>query len=123
MGNEKIQDFTDLRVWQEAHKLALAVYTFTKKFPKEEIFALTSQMRRAASSVTSNIAEGFGRRSSKDKAHFYTMASASVYELRNQTILAVDLGYVSANVSSATQSNAIIVQKMLTALIKTIERP
>jgi 23S rRNA-intervening sequence protein len=103
MGNEKIQDFTDLRVWQEAHKLALAVYTFTKKFPKEEIFALTSQMRRAA--------------------HFYTMASASVYELRNQTILAVDLGYVSANVSSATQSNAIIVQKMLTALIKTIERP
>ncbi|MEI7463170.1 MAG: four helix bundle protein [Candidatus Taylorbacteria bacterium] len=56
-----IQNFTDLNAWKEAHKLAIEIYSVTKKFPKEELFGLTSQMRRAAVSVTSNIAEGFGR--------------------------------------------------------------
>lgn len=119
---DKINDFTDLNVWKEAHALVLATYKSTKGFPKEELFALTSQMRRAAVSVTSNIAEGFGRKSLKDKSHFYTMASASVYELRNQFILADDLDYIDGNTGQKLQTQAVIVQKMLTALMKSIER-
>jgi hypothetical protein len=67
MENSKITNFTDLKTWQEAHKLALLVYKFTVKFPAEEKFGLINQMKRAAVSVPSNIAEGFSRGSSKDK--------------------------------------------------------
>lgn len=70
----KIKSFTDLIVWQEGHKFVLLVYRHTKLFPKEELFGLTSQLRRAAVSFTSNIAEGFSRNSYKEKAQFYTMA-------------------------------------------------
>ncbi len=67
----KIKEFTDLLVWQEAHTLVLLVYAATRTFPKEELFGLTSQMRRAAVSITSNIAEGFGRHGYREKIHFF----------------------------------------------------
>jgi len=67
MNNKNIKTFTDLVVWQEAHELVLAIYKITKNFPKEEMYGLVSQMRRAVISVTSNIAEGFSRRSYKEK--------------------------------------------------------
>lgn len=90
-----MNSFRDLIVWQKAHRLTLSVYKVTKDFPSHEQYGLTSQMRRAAVSIASNIAEGFGRSSAKDKDHFYVMASASVRELQSQLSLASDLGYIS----------------------------
>jgi four helix bundle protein len=80
----KIKDFKDLNTWREAHKLVLMIYGATKTFPREEIFSLTSQVRRAAISITSNIAEGFGRQGYKEKIQFYYFAQGSLIELKNQ---------------------------------------
>lgn len=91
----KIKDFTDLYTWQSAHKLAIAVYRITKSFPKEELYGLTSQMRRAAVSVTSNIAEGFERQNQKEKIQFYYLAQGSLAELKNQLILSKDVDYIN----------------------------
>ena len=85
--------FTDLDVWKRAHQATMAVYKITKSFPNDERFGLTQQMRRAASSIPANIAEGFGRRQPRDKAHFYTVSKGSLEELRYFLILARDLGY------------------------------
>ena len=76
--NGKIKDFKDLNSWQEAHKLVIMIYEKTKIFPREEMFGLTNQMRRAAISVTSNIAEGFGRQGYKEKIQFYYLAQGSL---------------------------------------------
>ncbi len=91
-----IRSFNDLIVWKEAHCLVLETYMVTKKFPKEELFALTSQMRRAAISITSNIAEGFSRKGKKEKIQFYTIAKGSLTELESQFLVARDIGYLSA---------------------------
>ncbi len=93
---EKIEKFTDLKTWQECHGVVISIYELTKKFPKEELFGLTSQMRRAAVSVTSNIAEGFGRRTFKDKVHFYYQARGSMTELSNQLLVSRDINYISS---------------------------
>ncbi len=82
--------FTDLKVWQAGHKLVVFVYQKTEKFPKTDTFGLSSQMQRSAVSVTSNIAEGFGRQAKNDKKHFYIMARASLTELQNQLLIARD---------------------------------
>lgn len=94
--SKKIERFTDLNAWQESHKLVIVIYRLTRKFPKDELFGLTSQMRRSAVSITSNIAEGFGRRTFKDKAHFYYQGRGSISELRNQLILSRDIAYISS---------------------------
>lgn len=88
-------NFTDLHVWKESEKLVVLVYNLTKKFPKEEVFGLTSQLRRASISVTSNIAEGFGRRSLKEKNNFYNISIGSLYEIESQLMASKDIGYVS----------------------------
>src|SRR3990167_10939945 len=97
MNNEspKIKTFTDLNAWKESHGLVLFLYKVTKKFPKEEMFGLTSQMQRAAVSVTSNIAEGFGRQTYKEKVQFYYMAQGSLVELKNFIFIVRDVGYLS----------------------------
>ena len=92
-----IKDFTDLDAWQKGHQLVLEIYRLAKSFPKDELFALTIQIRRAAISVTSNIAEGFGRISIKEKIHFYFIAQGSITELQNQLIIARDLDYLSGD--------------------------
>lgn len=89
-----IKSFQDLRAWQVCHELVLMVYKMTKQFPDEERFGLTSQIRRASVSITSNIAEGFSRFSYADKARFYQMAQASHAEVQNQLIIARDIGYI-----------------------------
>lgn len=116
--NEKIKNFTDLTTWQEAHKLALFVYKNTEKFPQSEMFGLTNQMRRAAVSVTSNVAEGFSRNSSKDKNNFYTMSRASLSELQSQSVLARDLGYWDKTVFAQFAEQSVKVNKMLAGLMK-----
>lgn len=114
----KIQTFTDLNAWKEAHKLVLAVYELVKSFPKEEVFGLTSQMRRCAVSVTSNIAEGFSRQSYKDKVHFYVMAQGSLTELQNQLLIARDVNYMSTDAFQRLEAQAVSVHKLLNGLIK-----
>jgi len=81
-----IKSFTDLQVWQEGHQLVLLIYQITKTLPKEEKYCLIDQMRRAAISITSDIAEGFSRHGFKEKLQFYYMALGSVTELQNQPI-------------------------------------
>ncbi|MEX1995599.1 MAG: four helix bundle protein [Candidatus Saccharimonadales bacterium] len=95
MSSGKIKDFTDLNAWKEGHKLVIMVYSTTKTFPKDEVYGLTSQIRRAAVSITSNIAEGFGRRGYKEKIQFYYHAQGSLIELKNQLLVSRDVGYLS----------------------------
>lgn len=92
---EKIKVFTDLIAWQTGHTLVLSIYEITKKFPKAEEYGLTSQIRRAAVSITSNIAEGYCRHSRKEKIQFYYLSLGSLSESQNQLIIAKDLGYIS----------------------------
>lgn len=113
-----IKSFTDLNTWQEGHKLVLDVYKITKDFPQNEQFGLTSQMRRAAVSVTSNIAEGFSRDSYADKKHFYIMAHGSLTELQNQLLIARDIKLMGAEVFQKVAQMAVTVHKLLTGLIK-----
>ncbi len=114
----KIKNFTDLNTWKEAHRLVLAVYKITQNFPREELFGLTSQIRRAAISITSNVAEGFSRKSYKEKSQFYSMALGSLTEVQNQTIIARDLGYIAEKVFKEIEELVIIVSKLLNGLIK-----
>jgi four helix bundle protein len=91
-----IKSFTDLIAWQEGHKLLLYIYKLTKNFPDDEKFGLTSQIKRSAVSISSNIAEGFGRNSRKDKLQFYAISKGSLYEAESQLRIALDLNYVTA---------------------------
>ncbi len=116
-AKSKIKEFTDLLVWKEGHKLVLLIYKETNSFPKEEIFGLTSQMRRSAVSVTSNIAEGFGRPTYKDKVHFYYLAYGSLIELKNQLFIARDVGYSKGGSFQDIMDLFISVQKLLQAFI------
>jgi four helix bundle protein len=93
--SDKIKSFTDLNVWREGHHLVVEVYKVTGLFPKSETFSLVDQMRRAASSVTANIAEGFGRQTYKEKLQFYYMAQGSLTELKNFILIARDVDYLN----------------------------
>src|SRR5574340_1256822 len=92
---QKIQSFTDLNAWKEGHKLVLMVYQITRIFPKEETFRLVSQLCRAVVSITSNLAEGFSRNSTKEKLQFYFISLGSLTEIQNQILIARDLKYIS----------------------------
>lgn len=90
-----VKHFREIMAWQKAHELTLLTYKLTEEFPQSEQFCLTSQMRRAAISIPSNIAEGFKRNTHKDSIHFYTIAAASLEELKYQLLLSYDLGYIT----------------------------
>lgn len=93
MQKQKIQSFTELDAWKQSHELVLAVFKQCKQTPRND--SLRHQMERSALSITSNIAEGFGRQSFQDKKHFYIIARGSCYELLNQIIVARDTGKVT----------------------------
>lgn len=114
-----IKNFTDLITWQESHKLVLAVYKAVIKFPVEEKFALGSQLRRAAISITSNIAEGFARNTQKDKLQFYAISKGSLLELQNQLILAKDLKYINQTEYLDFESRIVTCSKLISGLCKT----
>ena len=92
-----MRDYKKFLVWEKSHQLTLDVYKNTTSFPKDEIFGLTSQMRRCSISIASNLAEGSGRSSMKDKARFSEIAYSSSLELLNQVILSHDFEYVDEN--------------------------
>ena len=120
MNRKKAKDFKDLEAWKKAHHIVLEVYKLTRDYPPEERYGLVSQMRRAAVSVPSNIAEGFGRRGKKDKVHFYNMAHSSLEELRYQLILSKDLCFLPDISSLYKETEG--ASMMLTNLIKSIEK-
>ena len=91
---ENISNFYDLNAWKKAYELVLEIYKFTKKFPKEELYGITSQLRRAASSIGANIAEGFSRYHYNDKIRFYHNARGSVSETQNFLFLSKDLNFI-----------------------------
>ena len=90
---EKTKTFRDLSVWKAAHKFVLGVYNYTEKFPKTEIYGLTSQFRRAAVSIPANISEGYAKYGLKDKVRFYNIAQGSIEECQYYLILSADLEY------------------------------
>lgn len=115
---EKIKSFRDLVAWQEGHKLVLMIYKETENFPKKEMFGLIDQMKRAAVSITSNIAEGFSRNSNKEKYQFYNISCGSTTELQNQLLIARDVGYLSQEEFGKIADQTVRVLKLLNGLKK-----
>lgn len=105
--------YEKLRIWQESMLLAKNIYAYTSNFPKEERYDLTSQMRRAAISIPSNIAEGSQRNTDKDFGHFISIAKGSLAELRTQVCLSRDLGYAPKEKASVVLGHAEDINKML----------
>ncbi len=114
----KIVRFSDLVAWKEGHKLVLEIYKITSTFPRNESFSLIDQMRRAAVSITSNIAEGFSRRTKKDKDQFYYISLGSLTEIQNQLIIARDLQYLPHEKFINIGEQSTIVHKLVNGLIK-----
>lgn len=113
----KIKSFTDLKVWQEGHKLILLIYQITRSFPKEETYSLVDQMLRAATSITCNVAEGFGRQTYEEKVQFYYMAQGSLIELKNQILISRDVSYLSEQKFNSLVEQINIVHQLLQGLI------
>lgn len=114
----KIRSFTDLNAWKEGHKLVLQIYFITDAFPIKEQFGLTNQMRRCVVSVTSNIAEGFSRKGTKEKIQFLYMALGSITELQNQLLIARDIKYFSNETFHEAAEKTVTVNKLVNGLIK-----
>jgi four helix bundle protein len=110
--------YKDLRVWQESFALSVAVYRLTRDFPHEELYGLTSQLRRAAVSIPSNIAEGYGRGTRRDYRSFISVARGSVLELQTQLAIASELGFGPAVSMKKVQAQAEEVGKMLWGLVQ-----
>lgn len=117
-----MKNFRDLKVWEKSHKVALLVYELTTSFPKEEVYGLVTQMRRSASSIPTNIAEGCGRGSDSQFAYFLNIALGSASELEYQIILSNDLRFVSDGECQIILDDLIEVKKMLTKLYKAVGR-
>ena len=115
-----LYSFERLTVWQEARVLAKMIYLTTDYYPKSEIFGISSQMRRAAISISSNIAEGSGRRGKKDQARYYQIAYSSALELLNQLIISLDLQYVKENDYQNIRLQLEKIGAMTNALWKTV---
>src|SRR5256884_4394663 len=116
-----MQDFRKLRVWAAAHQLTLAAYRITRRFPRDELYGLTAQIRRSAASICANIAEGCGRRSRREFARFLDIAQGSASELEYHWILACDLGLLDQTNYESITAAVTDVKKMLTGLVRRIE--
>lgn len=112
----KIYSFEKLEVWQDSIELVKLIYSITDSFPSEEKFGLTSQLRRASISVSSNLAEGTSRKTQKDKAHFTTISFSSAMEILNQLIIGKDLEFISDNDYILARNKIEKITNMLNAL-------
>mgnify|MGYP003296444386 FL=1 len=108
-----MRDFHPLKIWQRSHQLTLDVYKATQLFPNEEQFGLTSQLRRAVASIPTNIAEGCGRASNKDFAHFLQIAIGSASEVEYELFLAYSLNYIEENNYRLLSDETVAVRKMI----------
>jgi four helix bundle protein len=116
-----LKNFKELKVWEKAYQLCLDLYKITKNFPNEEKYGLSSQMRRAAISIPSNIAEGYGRKTIPDYVRCLYIAYGSTCELETQTLLSKDLGYLIFDDQKILLEKIKEVERMLMALIKALE--
>ena len=116
-----MHNFNNLKIWQLAIELAKEIYRTTESYPKEEIYALISQMQRAAVSIPSNIAEGAGRETDKDFSHFLSIALGSSFELYTQIVLSKEIGYIDHTQTEKLQKMTIELQKMISAYKKKID--
>ena len=116
-----LKHYRELKVWQKSYQLCLEIYKITKGFPKEETYGLTSQVRRATVSVPSNIAEGYGRKTTPEYIRFLYIAYGSNCELETQVMLSGDLGYIENVKLKKIQDEIGAVERMLMALIKSLE--
>ena len=115
-----MKDFKELKVWSKAHELTITVYGLTRTFPRDEIYGLTSQVRRSAASIGANIAEGCGRRSDGELARFLQIARGSASETEYHLLLARDLRFLSENDYQNAEKKIVEVQRMLTALVQKV---
>ena len=113
-----MKNFKDLQIWHRSHQLSLEIYKLTQGFPKSELYGLTSQMRRSASSVPTNIAEGCGRSTDGDFTRFLDHSMGSASELEYQLILSHDLSYLPTETFETTSSELIEIKRMLNAFIQ-----
>lgn len=116
-----MKDFRKLKVWQKSHAVTLEVYQRTKAFPKEELFGLTSQMRRAAPSISANLAEGCGRSGDAELARFVAIAMGSASELEYHTLLAHDLGFLKSEQYGTLLEEIEQVKRMLASFLKKLK--
>jgi four helix bundle protein len=116
-----LKNYTELKVWQKAYQLCLEIYKITKDFPREERYGLTAQIRRAAVSIPSNIAEGYGRRTLGEYIRSLTIAYGSICELETQVLLSNDLTYIKEENFDKLQRNIKEIERMLKALIRSLE--
>ena len=116
-----MRNYRDLQTWNKAHKLTLDLYVLSRQFPKEEMYGLTSQLRRAASSIGANLAEGCGRQTNSEFARFVRISMGSASELDYHLLLARDLGLVETDAYQRAFKALTEVRKMLTSLLSTIE--
>ena len=116
-------EYRKLKVWERAHALTIDIYLVTRVFPKEELYGLTSQMRRAASSIPANIAEGYGRGGDMELARFLTIAIGSANELDYHLLLARDLDYLQTSDFDRLAAEAQGVARMLSSFITRLRQP
>ena len=116
-----LKNFKELKVWQKSYQLCLRIYKETKKYPQSEVYGLVSQMRRAALSIPSNIAEGYGRKTIPDYLRFLYMSYGSTCELETQILLSGDLTYLESESLYELQRSIGEIERMLMALIKAME--
>ena len=116
-----MKDFRNLRVWVKAHALTLEVYKATSHFPREELYGLTSQIRRSSSSIGSNIAEGCGRRGNNEFHRFLQIAAGSASELDYQLLLARDLNFCPGQDYAKLSTALLELRRMLTALVRKVD--
>ena len=121
MERKKIESYKDLVVWQKGIELVNELYSVTKGFPKEEMFGLTNQIRRAAISVPSNIAEGWGRNSTKNYIQFIRISVGSLYEIETQLVIANNQNYITNQIKSALSEKIDELGKMLNTLLKRLD--
>lgn len=121
MQRGNMKDFKELKVWSKAHELTMAIYSLTRTFPTDEIYGLTSQVRRSAASIGANIAEGCGRRSDSELARFLQIARGSASETEYHLLLARDLRFLSESDYRSTEQKIVEVQRMLTALVQKVQ--
>jgi four helix bundle protein len=118
-----VQDFRKLDVWHKSHRLTLTVYTATRVFPKEELYGLTSQIRRAATSIPANIAEGCGRDGGADLARFLQIAAGSASELEYHLLLAHDLQFLDEASWQDLSAATCEIKQMLVSLMRRVRQP
>ncbi len=119
---QPIRSYSDLEVWQRGVDLVELIYKLTQSFPSEEKFGLTAQIRRAAVSIPSNIAEGWGRDSTKEYVHFVRIARSSLFEVETQLIIAHRLGYLNEDVLKTSLQETEVESRMLLSLIRSLKR-